>query len=209
MKILQAPSKEEITALASFAGLGMENIVVVATVQEARTALAELARHPAIGFDTEARPTFIKDQKSEGPHVLQFATLQQAYIFQAHLRECHDVLMEVLASPVIAKIGFGLTNDLTHISHRFGVTPRAIVDLNRTFKDLGYKNSVGARAAIAMLFNQRLAKSKSITTSNWSTNTLSEKQILYAANDAYAAIRVFHALEQRAHALLRTSAHVR
>jgi len=187
----------------------MEHIMVVATRQEASTALAELARHAAIGFDTEARPTFMKDQQSEGPHVLQFATLEKAFVFQAHIRESHDVLMEVLASPVIAKIGFGLANDLTHIHHRFGVTPRAIVDLNRTFKDLGYKNSVGARTAIAMLFHQSLAKSKSITTSNWSNTALSEKQILYAANDAYAAIRVFHALEQRAPASLQTPAHAR
>ncbi len=209
MKNPQPPSKEEITALTPFAGLGMESIMVVATAQQARTALAELARHTAIGFDTEARPTFMKNQKSEGPHVLQFATLQHAYVFQAHVHECHAVLMEVLASVAIAKIGFGLGNDLTHIHHKFGVVPRAIVDLNRTFKDLGYHNSVGARAAIAMLFNQRLAKSKSITTSNWSNNTLSEKQILYAANDAYAAIRVFHALAQRAQALSRTAAHSR
>lgn len=209
MKIPQPPSKEEITALAPFAGLGLANIVVVTTAQEARAAGAELARHTAVGFDTEARPTFMKYQKSEGPHVLQFATLEQAYIFQAHVRESHEALMEVLASPAIAKIGFGLANDLTHIHSRFGVTPRAIVDLNRTFKDLGYKNSVGARSAIAIFFNQRLAKSKSITTSNWSTAQLSEKQILYAANDAYAAIRVFHALEQRAQALARTPAHRR
>jgi ribonuclease D len=47
-----------------------------------------------------------------------------------------------------------------------------------------------------MLFRRRLHKSKSITTSNWAADQLSERQLLYAANDAYAAIRVFHALEK-------------
>ncbi|MCX7005145.1 MAG: 3'-5' exonuclease domain-containing protein 2 [bacterium] len=203
------PHKEEIAALEDFEGIRMESVFVVTSGRQAGIALKELMMAGTVGFDTESKPTFHKGQKSEGPHVLQFATLEKAYIFQAHVRESHEVLMEVLASPVIAKIGFGLTNDLTHIHSRFGVTPRAIVDLNRSFKDLGYKNSVGARSAIAIFFNQRLAKSKSITTSNWSTAQLSEKQILYAANDAYAAIRVFHALEQRAQALARTPAHHR
>jgi ribonuclease D len=59
---------------------------------------------------------------------------------------------------------------------------------------LGYRNSVGAKSAIAILFQQRMSKSKSITTSNWSAMQLSEKQLVYAANDAYVAIKVHHAL---------------
>jgi ribonuclease D len=39
-----------------------------------------------------------------------------------------------------------------------------------------------------------MSKSKSITTSNWSAMQLSEKQLVYAANDAYVAIKVHHAL---------------
>ncbi|MDP1999228.1 MAG: 3'-5' exonuclease domain-containing protein 2, partial [Rhodoferax sp.] len=45
------------------------------------------------------------------------------------------------------------------------------------------------------LFNQRFIKSKKAATSNWSMPHLSPNQVLYAANDAYAAVRVFHALQ--------------
>jgi ribonuclease D len=41
-------------------------------------------------------------------------------------------------------------------------------------------------------------KSKSVTTSNWAARVLSERQLLYAANDAYAAIRIYHALRDDA-----------
>jgi ribonuclease D len=46
----------------------------------------------------------------------------------------------------------------------------------------------------ALLFNQRFIKSKKAATSNWANARLSEAQLVYAANDAYAAIRVWHAL---------------
>jgi ribonuclease D len=48
-----------------------------------------------------------------------------------------------------------------------------------------------------MLFNRRFLKSKSVTTSNWAMKELTERQLLYAANDAYAALKVYHALEAR------------
>jgi ribonuclease D len=47
-----------------------------------------------------------------------------------------------------------------------------------------------------MFFNRKLLKSKSITTSNWAARELTERQLLYAANDAYAALRVFHAMRE-------------
>ena len=38
-------------------------------------------------------------------------------------------------------------------------------------------------------------KSKKAATSNWSNLQLTEAQLVYAANDAYAALRVFQALQ--------------
>jgi ribonuclease D len=194
-KHLPPPSKAEIAGLEPFVGLGIEQIWVISAAQEAQAALAEIRQAEVLGFDTESRPTFLKNQESKGPHILQFSTLHKAYIFQAHLTECHPTLREILESGELAKVGFGLTDDLKRIEAKLGITPKGVVDLNHTFGEIGYKNQVGARAAIAMLFKRRFAKSKSITTSDWSAKALSEKQLLYAANDAHAAIQVFHALK--------------
>ena len=196
MKRPAPPSREEIAGLEPYEGLGLEQVRLVATAEEARQALAEMQAHEALGFDTESRPTFVKNQRSGGPHVLQFATPELAYIFQSHYRECHPVIAEVLESGRIAKIGFGLSNDLRHLGDRFGIEPKAIVDLDRAFMDLWYKNQVGAKAAVAILLNRKFAKSKSTTTSDWSSRVLSARQLLYAANDAYAAIQVFNALKR-------------
>ncbi len=48
---------------------------------------------------------------------------------------------------------------------------------------------------MAVLFQQRFIKSKKAATSNWANVQLTEAQRVYAANDAYAAIRVFDALQ--------------
>jgi hypothetical protein len=53
---------------------------------------------------------------------------------------------------------------------------------------------MGAKAAVAIVLGQRLQKSKSVTTSNWASAELKPNQLLYAANDAYAALCVFRAL---------------
>jgi len=190
------PRKTDIAELAPFVGLGLESIFVVTNARQARLAWEELMRAGSVGFDTESKPTFRKGEKSEGPHVLQFATLDKAFIFQSCFGETHPVIIELLRANDLSKIGFGLGGDLSQIAERFGLRPSAIVDLDRSFKQLGYRNAVGAKSAVAMLFNRKLLKSKSVTTSNWAARELSERQLLYAANDAYAAIRVYRALQE-------------
>ncbi|KAB2640668.1 MAG: 3'-5' exonuclease domain-containing protein 2 [Verrucomicrobia bacterium] len=189
------PPKTEIAEMEAFAALGMERVFVVTSASQARRAAEELMRAGSVGFDTESKPTFRKGEKSTGPHVLQFATLDKAFIFQACFSDTHPVILELLCSAGLTKIGFGLSGDLQQIANRFGLRPAAIVDLDRAFKKLGYRNAVGAKSAIAMLFKRRLLKSKSVTTSNWAARDLTERQLLYAANDAYAAIHVHYALQ--------------
>jgi len=130
---------------------------------------------------------------------VQFATPNKAYLFQTHNPLAQTAIAELLHTPQIAKLGFGLSNDTSQLKQKFGIHPQNLVDLDRNFRQLGYKNSVGAKSAIAILFQQRFAKSKSISTSNWSLPRLSERQVIYAGNDAYAAIRVFLALQAGLH----------
>jgi ribonuclease D len=53
---------------------------------------------------------------------------------------------------------------------------------------------MGVKGAVAVLFNQRFIKSKKAATSNWANPRLSEAQLVYAANDAWAAAMVHAAL---------------
>lgn len=179
-----------------FEGIAMERIQLVTDRALAMTAMEELMAAGSVGFDTESKPTFQKGEASTGPHVVQFSTLDKAFIFQSHIKDSHEVILEILRSETLTKIGFGLGGDLRQISCRFGIRPASVVDLDASFRKLGYRQSLGAKSAVALLFNRRLLKSKSVTTSNWAARELSERQLRYAANDAYAAIRIFHTLRE-------------
>ncbi|HSV36578.1 MAG TPA: 3'-5' exonuclease [Ramlibacter sp.] len=188
------PDKEQIALLEPFERLGLERIHLVATAAQAQDAWTALASASCWGFDTESKPTFFKDQVSEGPHVVQLATLERAWVFQLHDAQCRAVVADLLALAGVVKAGFGLGDDRKRIVSKLGVEPADVLELNTVFRERGYRKDMGVKAAVAVLFNRRFIKSRKATTSNWANPRLSEAQLVYAANDAYAAVRVFHAL---------------
>ncbi len=188
------PEREEIALLEPFEGLGLKDIHVVASAQDAANAVAALLASRVVGFDTESKPTFAKNEVSGGPHLLQFATRSEAWLFQLHRSEFHDALAALLGAADLVKAGFGLSGDLSLIRRRFGLEPQAMLDLDGEFRRRGYRKSVGVKTAVALVFERRFIKSRKATTSNWANRQLSDAQLRYAANDAYAAIRVFDAL---------------
>ncbi|TXT37540.1 MAG: hypothetical protein FD135_3533 [Comamonadaceae bacterium] len=188
------PDKEAIALLAPFERLGLERITLVSTPAQAQAAFASLTKATAWGFDTESKPTFKVGELSDGPHILQLATPEQAWVFQLHDLDCRAVAAELLAMPGIVKAGFGLADDRKRIIHKLGVVPVDVLELNTVFRERGYRKDMGVKGAVAVLFNQRFIKSKKASTSNWANPKLTEAQLIYAANDAYAAIRVYDAL---------------
>lgn len=188
------PGKEQIALLDPFDRLGLDRIALVSTRAQAERARDELAAARFWGFDTESKPTFVKDQASEGPHIVQLATLDKAWVFQLHDADCSALVAELLAQPGVAKAGFGLGDDRKRIQARLGVEAANVLELNTVFRQRGYRKDMGVKAAVAVLFNRRFIKSKKAATSNWANARLTDAQLVYAANDAYAAARVFQAL---------------
>ena len=189
------PDKDAIALLAPFERLGLDRITLVSTAAAARAAFEALTKEPAWGFDTESKPTFNVGEKSDGPHILQLATLAHAWVFQLHDDDCRAIAADLLALGGITKAGFGLGDDRKRIVNKLGVQPAGVLDLNAVFRQQGWRKDMGVKGAVAVLFNQRFIKSKKAATSNWSNLQLTEAQLVYAANDAYAAIRVFAALD--------------
>lgn len=194
------PDKEAIALLPPFERLGLDRITLVSTAKQAQLAHDVLISARAWGFDTESKPTFKVGETSDGPHVLQLSTAERAWVFQLLDPECRAVSADLLARPDIVKAGFGLGDDRKRIIHKLGIEPAGILELNAIFKAQGYRKEMGVKGAVAVLFNQRFQKSKKAATSNWAVERLSESQLIYAANDAYAAYRVWEALFQPSHA---------
>ena len=189
-----APTKSETALMKPFEGLSLEHIHLPGTQAEFKKAAREIIAAGVVGFDTESKPVFNAGQKNHGPQVVQFALRDKAFIFQLHRRECWSFVSDLLESEQVLKVGFGLKNDRGQIRSKLGVNLQATLDLDQVFRKRGYSGQIGVRAAVGAVLNQSFPKSKSVTTSNWAAPDLTSKQLLYAANDAFAALRVMEAL---------------
>ena len=196
---LLPPAKDQIALFTPFGGMTLAEIRQPRGVDELSSALQDLLSCTFVGFDTESKPVFRKDQKSDGPHVVQLCTPETAYVFQLHDKESYPTISRVLEAQQVVKVGFGLQSDRSHIRRKFGVEIKGILDLDTVYRKLGYRRQLGVKAAIAVQFGQKFNKSKRVSTSNWSLPQLSGAQLLYAANDAYAALRILQGLQDTGH----------
>lgn len=194
MPRIKPPSKEESQLLPPYNALPDSAIHIPQTTQAFADARAALLAQQALGFDTESKPLFHPGQVDTGPHIVQLATPQAAWILQLHHPEALALARAVMAYPDIIKVGFGLDNDKSSLPHRLGVPLVNVLDLDRVFKRYGYGASTGVRAAVALVLGQSFHKSKKQSTSNWALRQLSPAQIRYAANDAHAPAMVYAAL---------------
>lgn len=194
MARLNPPDKSAVLELEPFIGLGLADIRQPQTAAQYEQAWAELNAHRHIGFDTESRPTFTKGHESQGPDVVQFATPAHAYVFQLRDTASEALVRAVLTSQDLVKVGFDLQQDQTQLRRRLGVEASPVLDLTKVFHSRGYPRTLGIKSAVAVVFGQRFVKSKRVTTSNWSNERLEPRQVIYAANDAFVALRVMQAL---------------
>ncbi|WP_342117366.1 3'-5' exonuclease [Pseudoduganella sp. OTU4001] len=189
---MSGDAPEAAPELPPYEGIRLANVRLVKTAADAEAAQAALLAADAIGFDTESKPTFVKGESSDGPHLIQFADDRQAWLFQVGDGFAHTATVKaILESDMTLKIGFGLSDDVKRVRAKLGIEPLKVVDLGVVLRVPGQKNDLGAKSAVAKYFGQSLTKSKKISTTNWAAPRLNEKQILYAADDAQVALRVF------------------
>lgn len=176
--------------LPPYAGITLAEVRLVKSEQDAADALAALLAMDVLGFDTESKPTFLKGEVSTGPHLVQLATDEAAYLFQIGAMPAVAVLKAVLESDTILKVGFGLSDDIKRLRAKLGIEMNNVLDLSTALRK-NERNTLGAKTAVARFFGQKMQKSKKITTTNWALPRLTEKQILYAADDAHVALKIY------------------
>lgn len=189
------PSKEQIQAFPVFQNLPMPQIQLIHSLEQCLAVEQELKSCALFGFDSESKPTFKVGEISTGPHLIQLATLDKAYLFQMN-PAIWAFLVPIFANRDQIKVGFGLKND-AHLFRKRGIELNSVIELSKCFGHFGLKNPVGLKNAIALLFGLNFPKSKRISTSNWASKNLSAAQIDYAAADAYAPVLVFEELLRR------------
>lgn len=178
-------SKAEINDLPLIAWEG--EIRILETIEEMEAAVAELTSETHLGFDTETRPTFKKGDYYP-PALIQLATSDCVYLFRISKTATFAPLLPLLESPDILKTGVAIKDDVKELRAMEDFTPGGFVEIADITLKLGYENR-GLRALAGLLLNGRISKAAQV--SNWARPELDQKQIRYAATDAWISREIY------------------
>lgn len=184
-------SPEEIAALelASFPG---EIVVVDSEGEQLQKAVQYLRRQKIIGFDTETRPTFSPEQRSNGTALLQLSGSGKAFLFRIKKCGFPRSLASVLANPSILKIGAATLDDVRGLQKVTKFSPKGFVDLQNIVWEYGIKDKSVKKMA-AIILGVKISKAQQL--SNWEAENLSESQKKYAATDAWICREMYLKLQ--------------
>ena len=160
-------TKEEIATLPQEEYAGQ--IVVVDRPEDVARAVAELSAEARVGFDTETRPNFRKDQH--------------------HKVGIPEPLVGFLSNADVTKIGLSLADDFHMLRERVEtLQPAGFIELQKLMPSYGI-NEAGLQKIYAILFQKKISKRARLT--NWDANVLTPAQQKYAALDAWACLRIY------------------
>jgi len=162
-------------------------IRVLSTIEAMHSAVAELQQCDHLGFDTETRPTFKKGQYYP-PALIQLASPDCVYLFRICQTKTLDPLLPLLESNSILKTGVAIKDDVKELRAMQDFQPGGFIEIADLTKKLGYENR-GLRALAGLLLGGRISKAAQV--SNWARPELDEKQIRYAATDAWISRELY------------------
>ena len=163
---------------------------IIQNTQELIKAVESLKTATLLGFDSEQKPTFKRNQTPHGIATIQIASLNECYIFQVKKIDDLTPLIELLENEDIAKVGINLAGDNHALHSEFGIRLKATIEIDSVLSKLTSKESIGAKKAAKIFLKKDLQKSKKMSTSNWENDILSDSQIKYAAEDAAVALDI-------------------
>ena len=152
----------------------------------------EVIKHSVVGFDTETRPSFKKGQ-SYKVALIQLAIPGKVFLIRTHHAGLTDEFNEIFESERIVKAGVAIRDDIKALQGLKPFNPASFIDLSVLARQVGLQvESVKKLSALILGFRI----SKSAQTSNWEVPTLTEKQIEYAATDAWVCLELYEKLKQ-------------
>ena len=191
IRIKNTVNKAEIAALPkeSFEG----RIYVIYTEADAYKAVNYLNRYDVVGVDTETRPSFWKGQVHKVA-LLQISTEDTCFLFRLNRIGMPDFLQEFLMNDVL-KIGLSLRDDFRKLQKGKNVHAEEgnWIELQDYVSRFGIDDR-SLQKIYANLFGKKISKAQRLT--NWEAETLTEAQMLYAATDAWACVKIYKRLAE-------------
>lgn len=182
---LQLKKKSDFSFL-SFTG----KIHLITSNDELKCVTDQILQAKMLGFDTETRPAFKKGEVYQVA-LLQLATETDAYVIRLHYLNHFDVFKTIFENPEVIKIGLAIRDDIKQLQKRFQFTPQRFIDLQNLAKENGLSN-FGLKGMTEEVLKATITKGPKTT--NWESKELTDKQILYAATDAWISLKLYQAI---------------
>jgi ribonuclease D len=181
-------SNDEINALPLGAFEG--KTIIVSEEKKIIHAFDEIKEHEVVGFDTETKPVFVRGQQNKVA-LMQVALPDKVFLIRLKQTGITPHLIEFLESDSILKAGVALRDDIKALQRLKHYKPGGFIELASMSKEAGLQVE-SVKKLTALLLGFRI--SKSAQTSNWEAEVLHEKQISYAATDAWVCLQIYNKL---------------
>ena len=169
--------------LVSFPG----KIITVNSEREADKAVPFLLSKDILGVDTETRPSFKKGQQHK-VSLLQVATEDVCFLFRLNYIGMVTSVISLLSNTDVPMVGLSWHDDLAALQKRMEFKPGLFIDIQDIIGDIGIEDK-SLQKLYANIFKQKISKRQLLT--NWDADVLSDKQMSYAATDAWACVRLY------------------
>lgn len=190
-RIKNTVTKAEIAALDKEQFQG--RIYVIYTETDANKAVDYLNRQHIVGVDTETRPSF-KRGRTHKVALLQISTEDTCFLFRLNRIGMPPSLQDFLMNDVL-KIGLSLKDDFMMLQKRKKVHAEDgnWIELQEYVGRFGIDDR-SLQKIYANLFGKKISKNQRLT--NWEAETLTEAQMIYAATDAWACVKIYKCLDE-------------
>ena len=165
-------------------------IRIVEHERDIAAACKTLAEQPVIGFDTETRPSF-RPGVTFRVSLLQLSTPTVCYLFRLNKIPLAKPILQLLEDRRILKSGADVAGDLRSLRQIRHFRDGGFVDLQGIAPEWGIGEK-SLRKLSAIVLGRRVSKAQRL--SNWEAATLTDKQQLYAATDAWVCTRIYEQL---------------
>lgn len=165
-------------------------IRIVEQERDIAAACKLLAEQSVIGFDTETRPSF-RPGVTFRVSLLQLSTPKVCFLFRLNKIPLAKPILQLLEDKKVLKIGADIAGDLRSLRQIRHFRDGGFVDLQSIASEWGIGEK-SLRKLSAIVLGQRVSKAQRL--SNWEATTLTDKQQLYAATDAWVCTRIYEQL---------------
>jgi ribonuclease D len=169
--------------------------IVVDNLDACMKAVDYLSSQKILGFDTETRPAFSREEsQNRKVALLQLSDDKRAYLFRLNIIGLPGNVCNLLANPDVVKVGAAIHDDIKTLQRLAPFSPESFIDLQKIVEDYGIVQQKALKTLTEIILNATISKNQRL--SNWERPDLSDAQQRYAATDAWICREIYLKLKE-------------